>query len=72
MLKKEKTMNLENELNKNSAIDFAEGISNLITGIKKDYAKWSTWKRGIEEFNNGINIKTGKIKKLEIRYISLR
>ena len=53
-------MNLENELNKNSAIDFAEGISNLITGIKKDYAKWSTWKRGIEEFNNGINIKTGK------------
>ena len=53
-------MNLENQLNKNSAIDFTEGISNLNTGIKNDYAKWSTWKRGIEEFNNGINIKTGK------------
>ena len=53
-------MNLENQLNKNSAIDFTEGISNLITGIKKDYAKWTDWAEGIERFNKSINIKTGK------------
>ena len=53
-------MNLETKLNKDSAIDFTEGISNLITGIKKDYAKWSSWEEGIERFNKGINIKTGR------------
>ena len=53
-------MNLEMELNKDSAIDFTEGISNLITGIKKDYSKWTDWSEGIERFNNGIDIKTGR------------
>ena len=51
-------MNLENELNRDSAIDFSEAISNLITGIKKDYSRWSDWAEGIERFNKGINIKT--------------
>ena len=53
-------MNLENELNRDSAIDFSEAISNLITGIKKDYSRWSDWAEGIERFNKGINIKTGR------------
>jgi len=53
-------MNLETKLNRDSAIDFAEGIGNLITGIKKNYAKWSSWEEGIERFNKGISIKTGR------------
>ena len=53
-------MNLEKQLNKDSAIDFSEAMSNLLTGIKEDYAKWSSWEEGIERFNKGINIKTGR------------
>ena len=53
-------MSLETQLFKDSAIDFAEGIGNLITGIKKDYADWMTSEDMIEKFNKGINIKTGK------------
>ena len=51
-------------MNKNydskSAIDFADAIGNLISNIKKDYAKWSTWAEGIERFNNSFDVKTGK------------
>tara|TARA_B100000902_G_scaffold359340_1_gene375050 strand:- start:701 stop:1057 length:357 start_codon:yes stop_codon:yes gene_type:complete len=53
-------MSLETQLFKDSAIDFAEGIGNLITGIKKDYADWMTSEDMIERFNKGINIRTGK------------
>ena len=53
-------MNLETQLNKDSAIDFTEGISNLLAGIKKNYASWTTYEEGIERFNKGINIKTGR------------
>ena len=44
----------------NSAIDFADAISNLISNIKKDYAKWSTWSEGIDRFNSSFDVKTGK------------
>ncbi len=53
-------MSLETQLNKDSAIDFSEGISNLITGIKKDYANWTNWKEGIDRFNNELNVKSGR------------
>ena len=33
-------MNLETKLNRDSAIDFAEGINNLLQNIKADYANW--------------------------------
>ena len=54
------SMSLEKQLNKDSATEFNNGIDRLIEGIKVNYSKWSTWEKGIEEFNNGINIKTGK------------
>ena len=44
----------------NSAIDFADAISNLISNIKKDYANWSTWQEGIDRFNSSFDVKTGK------------
>ena len=53
-------MNLETQLNKDSSIDFQNGIDNLLTGIKKNYAKWSSWEEGIERFNKGIDIKSGR------------
>tara|TARA_B100000900_G_C20354813_1_gene623813 strand:- start:423 stop:779 length:357 start_codon:yes stop_codon:yes gene_type:complete len=53
-------MSLEQQLNKDSAIDFTEGINRLLSGIKKDYAKWTTWDKGIQRFNEGLNIKTGR------------
>ena len=40
MKNKGKTMNLETKLNRDSAIDFAEGINNLLQNIKADYANW--------------------------------
>ena len=53
-------MNLEKQISKDSAIDFAEAISNLLVGIKKNYAGWTTYEEGIERFNKGINIRTGR------------
>jgi len=53
-------MNLEKQLNENSAADFWNAIDTLKENIKKDYAKWSTWKEGIEEFNNDVTMKVGK------------
>ena len=44
-------MSLKKELNKDSAIDFWHGIDNLLIGIKKDYANWTTSKEGIDSFN---------------------
>ena len=35
-------MSLEQKLNKDSAIDFYEGINRLLSGIKKDYASWGS------------------------------
>tara|TARA_R110002020_G_scaffold21893_6_gene74213 strand:- start:4546 stop:4902 length:357 start_codon:yes stop_codon:yes gene_type:complete len=53
-------MSLETQLNKDSAIDFWEAMDNLLTGIKKDYAKWTDWAEGIERFNKNLNIKSGR------------
>lgn len=52
-------MNLEKQLNKNSAIDFQNGIDELIKGIKENYSKFSTWEKGIEDFNNSVRTKIG-------------
>ena len=53
-------MSLKEKLNKDSAIDFWHGIDNLLLGIKKDYAKWTTSKEGIDSFNKGLDIKMGR------------
>tara|TARA_S200000501_G_scaffold350624_1_gene367808 strand:+ start:393 stop:749 length:357 start_codon:yes stop_codon:yes gene_type:complete len=53
-------MSLETQLNKNSTIDFWEAMDNLLTGIKKDYARWTDWAEGIERFNKNLNIKSGR------------
>jgi len=53
-------MSLEKQLNKDSATEFNNGIDRLIEGIKVNYSKWSTWEKGIEEFNNGIRTTIGK------------
>ena len=55
-----KVMSLKEKLNKDSAIDFWHGIDNLLLGIKKDYAKWTTSKEGIDSFNKGLDIKMGR------------
>ena len=54
------SMSLETQLNKDSATEFNNGIDRLIKGIKVNYSKWSTWEKGIEEFNNGIRTTIGK------------
>ena len=53
-------MSLEKQLNENSAVDFWNAIDTLKENIKKDYSKWSTWEKGIEEFSNGVTMKVGK------------
>ncbi|MAD59827.1 MAG: hypothetical protein CMB81_05805 [Flammeovirgaceae bacterium] len=53
-------MNLETQLNKDSATEFQSGIDRLVEGIKKHYASWTTYEEGIERFNKGIDIKTGR------------
>jgi len=58
---------------KNSTIDYYDAIGNLMSGIKKDYANWGgnstddvTPERKnirlkmIDEFNKGLDIKSGK------------
>jgi hypothetical protein len=57
---------------KNSAIDFWDAIDNLIVGIKKDYAGWSSnpndldepgksiRQKMIDEFNTNVNMKIGR------------
>ena len=59
-------------LDKNSTIDYYEAIGRLMDGIKKDYAKWSSPEKAdtegmseikirmIDEFNKGLDIKSGK------------
>ena len=39
---------------------YQKAIENLIEGIKADYKKWSTWPEGIERFNAGVHVKSGK------------
>ena len=63
MKNKGKTMNLETKLNRDSAIDFAEGINNLLQNIKKDYANWKGVRATpdrIEDFGKNLNVKTGR------------
>ena len=57
---------------RNSTIDFWDAIDNLIVGIKKDYAGWSSNPNDldepgksirqtmIDEFNDGIDMKIGR------------
>ena len=53
-------MNLEKQLSKESATEFQNGIDRLVEGIKKHYANWTDWEEGIERFNKGISIKSGR------------
>ncbi len=63
----------ETMLDKNSTIDYYDAIGNLMSGIKKDYANWGGNSRDditpqqkdirlkmIDEFNKGLDIKSGK------------
>ena len=53
-------MNLEKQLNENSAVDFWNAIDTLKENIKKKYANWTDWEEGIERFNKGVTMKVGK------------
>ena len=53
-------MSLENQLNKDSATEFQNGIDRLIEGIKVNYTNWSTWKEGVERFNKSVTFKRGR------------
>ena len=53
-------MSMETQLNKDSTIDFWEGVDNLLSNIKKDYAKWSNRAEGIERFNKNLDVKSGR------------
>ena len=60
MRDKQKGNKMSKNYDSNSAIDFADAISNLISNIKKDYANWTTWQEGIDRFNSSFDVKTGK------------
>ena len=53
-------MSMETQLNKDSTIDFWEGVDNLLSNIKKDYARWTDWAEGIERFNKNLDVKSGR------------
>ena len=53
-------MSMKTQLNKDSTIDFWEGIDNLLSNIKKDYARWTDWAEGIERFNKNLDVKSGR------------
>jgi len=39
---------------------YNEAIDNLLEGIKKDYAKWTSSGFGIDKFNGGLSVKPGR------------
>ena len=39
---------------------YQKAIERLIEGIKADYANWSSWPEGIERFNAGVHVTSGK------------
>jgi len=39
---------------------YIEAIDNLLEGIKKDYAKWTSSGFGIDKFNEGLFVKPGR------------
>ena len=43
-----------------NGMSFNEAIENLMENIKKDYAKWSTNERMIEEFNGNVRFRRGR------------
>ena len=53
-------INNEKINNKEIKMKYNEAINNLLENIKTDYAKWTTWKEGIERFNNGIRTEDGR------------
>ena len=46
-------------MNKENKIKYDSSVKDLLENIKLDYSKWSTWKKGIKEFNDGIYVKSG-------------
>ena len=42
------------------SMKYETAVENLIEGIKEDYAKWSNWPEGVERFNDGVRVKSGK------------
>ena len=59
-MKKKPYLSIEQQLAVNAQVDFWNAIDTLKENIKKDYANWSTWKQGTEDFNNSITMKIGK------------
>ena len=63
---------MKSKWDKNSTIDYAEAIGNLMQGIKESYAGWgsdidsldepskSIRLKMIDEFNNSINVRSGR------------
>ncbi len=45
---------------KNSTIDFWDAVTNLLVGIKEDYANWTNWEEGIQRFNDELDVKSGR------------
>ena len=43
-----------------NGMTFNEAIDQLMENIKKDYSKWTDWAEGIERFNKGVGIKSGR------------
>ena len=39
---------------------YDSATDNLLENIKLAYAKWSSWERGINEFNDSIHVKSGR------------
>jgi hypothetical protein len=55
MIKREKTMKT-----KFKHLDYDDAVDNLLDGIKKDYAGWTTWDEGINRFNDELSVKPGR------------
>jgi|TARA_Y100001938_G_C8021032_1_gene395329 hypothetical protein len=47
-------------MRKEKDMKYQKAIERLIEGIKADYANWSSWPEGIERFNDGVRVKSGK------------
>ena len=41
-------------------LDYDDAVDNLLDGIKKDYAGWTTWDEGINRFNDELSVKPGR------------
>ena len=41
-------------------LNYNDAVDRLVNGIKKDYAKWTTSGYGIDKFNEGLSVKSGR------------